>query len=144
MKILVSACLLGQNCKYSGGNNRCEAVLHYCEGHDVIPVCPEQLGGLPTPRIPAEIVDGTVTTKTGENVDAAFRLGAEKALRIALDAGADFAILQPRSPSCGVSRVYDGTFTGTLRPGRGVFAQLLMEHHIPAYNADEPGTFPDL
>ena len=144
MKILVSACLLGQNCKYSGGNNRCEAVLRYCEGHDVIPVCPEQLGGLPTPRVPAEIVDGTVTTKTGENVDAAFRLGAEKALRIALDAGADFAILQPRSPSCGASRVYDGTFTGTLRPGRGVFAQLLMEHHIPACNADEPEIFPDL
>ena len=128
MKVLVSACLLGENCKYSGGNNRNEAVLAFLHGHEVIPVCPEVLGGLPVPRTPAEIINGAVTARDGRSVDAEFRLGAELALRRAKETGVELAILQPRSPSCGVRQIYDGTFSGRKIDGPGVFAQLLLEN----------------
>ena len=130
MKVLVSACLLGENCKYSGGNNRCPALLDWLEreGHEAVPVCPEQLGGLPTPRTPAEITDGVVTARDGRNVDAEFRRGAALALEIARREGAELAVLQPRSPSCGVRQVYDGTFSGQKIDGMGVFARLLSEN----------------
>lgn len=128
MKILVSACLLGENCKYNGKNNYSERVAAYVAGHEVIPVCPEVLGGLPTPRDPSEIVDGVVTNRKGVSVDRQFRDGAEKALRIAEENEIDLAILQSRSPSCGVNQIYDGTFTGHLIPGQGVFAELLLQH----------------
>ena len=127
MKIMVSACLLGENCKYNGGNNLDGELLRRLAGHTVIPVCPEVLGGLPVPRVPAEIVDGVVTNREGVSVDEAFRKGAEEALRIALAEKPDLIILQPRSPSCGVKEVYDGTFSGKLVPGRGVFARLAAE-----------------
>lgn len=127
MKILVSACLLGQNCKYSGGNNYSEELMKLLEGHEVIPVCPEVLGGLPTPRTPSEIVCGTVTAKDGTNVDHEFRLGADFALKIAETNHISLAILQPRSPSCGVGQIYDGTFSGTLKSGNGIFAEKLLE-----------------
>lgn len=129
-KIVVSACLLGHNCKYSGGNNRCEAVLRFTEGREVIAVCPEQLGGLPTPRIPAEIVKGEVRNAAGESVDVAFREGARRAAALLEGEDVEMAILQPRSPSCGAREVYDGTFSRRLIPGQGVFAQLLMEKGI--------------
>ena len=87
MKILVSACLLGENCKYSGGNNYSEKVAAFVQGHEVIPVCPEVLGGLSVPRTPAEIVNGEVVTKDGVSVDAAFRAGAARALAIAKENG---------------------------------------------------------
>ena len=128
MKVLVSACLLGENCKYSGGNNRNETVLAFLKDHEAVPVCPEVLGGLPAPRTPAEIVDGAVIARDGENVDQAFRRGAELALDIARRAGAELAVLQPRSPRCGVRQVYDGTFSGRRVPGMGVFARLLAEN----------------
>ncbi len=128
MKILVSACLLGENCKYNGKNNYSERVAAYVAGHEVIPVCPEVLGGLPTPRDPSEIVAGAVTNCKGVNVDRQFRKGAEEALRIAEENHIDLAILQSRSPSCGVKQIYDGTFTGRLIPGQGVFAELLQQH----------------
>ena len=112
MKILVSACLLGKNCKYNGGNNLNKSVLDFIEGHEVIGVCPEQLGGLSTPRLPAEIVDGVVTNKEGVCVDNEFRKGAQEALTIALENKVDLAILQSRSPSCGVKEIYDGSFSG--------------------------------
>lgn len=128
MKILVSACLLGENCKYNGKNNYSERVAAYVAGHEVIPVCPEVLGGLPTPRDPSEIVDGVVTNRKGVSVDRQFRDGAEKALRIAEENEIDLAILQSRSPSCGVNQIYDGTFTGHLIPGQGVFAELMLQH----------------
>ena len=91
----------------------------YLEGHEVIPVCPEVLGGLPTPRDPSEIVSGEVINCKGVNVDRQFREGAEEALRIAKENGIDLAILQSRSPSCGVKQIYDGNFTGKLIPGQG-------------------------
>lgn len=129
MKVLVSACLLGENCKYSGGNNLCPRLLDWLkkEGHEAVPVCPEQLGGLPTPRTPAEIVNGVVTARDGRNVDREFRRGAALALDVARREGARMAVLQPRSPSCGARQVYDGTFSGRKVPGRGVFAGLLAE-----------------
>ena len=141
MKVLVSACLLGENCKYSGGNNLCSGLLDWLkkEGHEAVPVCPEQLGGLPTPRTPAEIVGGAVTTRDGEDVDQAFRRGAEAALDIARREGAELAVLQPRSPSCGVKQVYDGTFSGRRVSGQGVFARLLAESGFPLL---EPGDLP--
>ena len=127
MRIMVSACLLGENCKYNGGNNLCPELVRLLEGHTVIPVCPEVLGGLPTPRIPAEIVNGKVMNRNGESVDEAFRKGAEKALEIAKKEKPDFIILQSRSPSCGVKEIYDGTFSGRKIPGQGIFAELLTK-----------------
>ena len=128
MKILVSACLAGENCKYNGGNNRNEKVLQLMEDNEVITVCPEQMGGLPTPRVPSEIVDGIVTTKDGRVVDREFRAGAAKCLEIAKREQPGLIILQSRSPSCGVKQRYDGTFSGTLVEGAGVTAQILMEN----------------
>ena len=126
MKIMVSACLLGENCKYNGGNNYTPELVRLLEGHTVIPVCPEVLGGLPTPRIPAEIVNGKVLNRNGESVDEAFRKGAEKALETAKREKPDLIILQSRSPSCGVKEIYDGTFSGRKIPGQGIFAELLQ------------------
>ena len=130
MKILVSACLLGMNCRYDGGNNRNAKVLALMDDNEMIPVCPECLGKLTSPRAPSEIVNGVVTDSEGRNVDAQFRKGAEEALKIALDNNVDYAILQSRSPSCGVKQIYDGTFSRTLIPGKGIFARLLDENGI--------------
>lgn len=139
MKILVSACLLGKNCKYNGGNNLNKSVLDFIEGHEVIGVCPEQLGGLSTPRLPAEIVDGVVTNKEGVCVDNEFRKGAQEALTIALENKVDLAILQSRSPSCGVKEIYDGSFSGKKIKGQGVFAKLLAKHGIKVLDAEDVG-----
>ena len=127
MKIMVSGCLLGENCKYNGGNNYSEKAAEYIKGHEVISVCPECLGGLPTPRIPAEIVDGIVTNREGQVVDEEFRKGAQIALEIARKEQIDVAILQSRSPSCGSKQIYDGTFSGVKVDGQGVFAKMLKE-----------------
>ena len=137
MKILVSACLLGKNCKYNGGNNLNQGVLEFIEGHEVIGVCPEQLGGLSTPRLPAEIVYGVVTNKEGVSVDAEFRNGAQAALAAALEKKVDLAILQSRSPSCGVKEIYDGSFSGKKIKGQGVFAKLLSAHGIKVLDAED-------
>lgn len=128
MKVMISACLAGRNCKYNGGNNRNEKVLKLMEGNEVILVCPEEMGGLPTPRVPSEIRDGLVTAKDGRIVDGEFRAGAAKCLEIAMRERPDLIVLKSRSPSCGVKKRYDGTFTGTLTDGPGVTAQMLMEH----------------
>ena len=137
LKIMVSACLLGENCKYSGGNNRDERVLAFLKGHEVIPVCPEVMGGLPTPRPPAEIVHGEVINREGVSVDDEYRLGAKMALDIAMREKIDLAILQSRSPSCGVKQIYDGTFTGTKIPGQGIFAGQLMAHGFAVLDREE-------
>ena len=137
MKSLVSACLLGENCKYSGGNNYNQAVCDFARGHQMVPVCPEVLGGLPTPRCPAEIVQGVVTNKEGINVDREFRAGAAKALAIAKENGVELAILQSRSPSCGVKEIYDGSFSGKKIKGQGVFAKLLSARGIKVLDAED-------
>jgi uncharacterized protein YbbK (DUF523 family) len=137
MKIMVSACLLGENCKYNGGNNYSETVAKYIEGHEVIPACPEVAGGLPVPRYPCEIVNGVVTNNRGESKDAEFRSGAQRCLEKALKEKVDLVILQSRSPSCGVHQIYDGTFSGTLKPGKGVFAELLAANGIRMMDVSE-------
>ena len=135
MKILVSACLLGRNCKYNGGNNHCPAVIEYVEGYEVIPVCPEVLAGLGTPRIPIEIVSGEVMTKDGRSVDAVLRNAVAQILRENTDA--DCAILKSRSPTCGVKQVYDGTFSGVLRDGAGILAQTLMDAGLRVIDSED-------
>ena len=137
MKIMVSACLAGENCKYNGGNNRNEKVLQLIAENEVILVCPEQLGGLPTPRVPSEIKDGVVTSRDGRIVDSQFRTGAEKCLEIAMREKPELIVLQSRSPSCGIKQRYDGTFTGTLTDGPGVTAKLLMENGFRCVDVED-------
>lgn len=143
MKVVVSACLMGEDCKYNGLDNYNTALVEAIErtGTEVILVCPEMFGGLPCPREPAELVDGVVLDRTGKNVDDAFRRGAQRALDICEQAGGPseiaLCILQDRSPSCGVGRVYDGTFSGTLVSGNGIFAELLLEHGYRVIPASE-------
>ena len=137
MNILVSACLLGENCKYNGGNNFCSKIAELANDHKVIAFCPVVLGGLPVPRHPAEICDGVVTAVDGSEIDREFREGAQKALAIGKENMAELAILQPRSPSCGCRQVYDGTFSKRLIAGNGVFAQLLADNGIKAVDAEE-------
>ena len=137
MKIMVSACLAGENCKYNGGNNRNEKVLRLMAGNEMITVCPEELGGLPTPRLPSEIKNGLVTAKDGRIVDAEFRAGAAKCLELALQELPDLVVLQSRSPSCGVKQRYDGTFSGRLVDQAGVTAQLLMENGFRCLDVED-------
>ncbi len=124
--ILVSACLLGAACKYSGGNNFCPQVSAMVQDHTLVPVCPEQLGGLPTPRPPSERQGNRVVTRDGRDVTDAYLRGAQEALRLATLFGCDTAVLKARSPSCGVRAIYDGSFTGTVISGNGVTAELLQ------------------
>ena len=137
MKIMVSACLLGENCKYDGGNNRNEALLEMLAGQEVIPVCPEVAGGLPVPRVPAEIVNGRVMNREGQDMDDAFRRGAAKVMEIAERERPDLIILQSRSPSCGVNEIYDGTFTGKKVPGHGIFAGMALDADYKVIDAED-------
>ena len=130
MRILVSACLLGLCCRYDGQSKRNDRVLRLAEKHELIPVCPEQLGGLPTPRPPAEIWDGRVINRLGQDVTAQYEKGAAEVLRLYELLQCDCALLKARSPSCGPDTVYDGTFSGTLIPGQGITAKLLSQHQI--------------
>ena len=135
MRIAVSACLLGHNCKYSGGNNRSQKVLDYIDGHEVIPVCPEVSGGMSVPRVPVERKGDKAINRDGEDVTEFFRRGVELEMKKMQDI--DLAILQPRSPSCGCKQIYDGSFTKTLIEGKGMFAQALAEAGIPMMDGDD-------
>lgn len=124
---LLSACLTGQKCKYNGGSNPNKlAQALFIQGR-ALPVCPETLAGLPCPREPVEQKNGRLISKSGVDLTQKFVLGAEKALTIAKASGAKKAILKARSPSCGYGRIYDGTFSGNLREGNGVWTQKLIE-----------------
>ena len=136
MRVAVSSCLLGVCCKYSGGHNRSDELLELLEGHEVIPVCPEVLGGLPVPRPSCEIVNGTVRTQTGESKERPYQEGARRALAIVEERRAELVILQPRSLSCGLTHIYDGTFSGVLIEGSGRFAQALQQRKIPAVDME--------
>ena len=129
-KILVSACLLGTNCKYSGGNNYSEEVMEYLKDYEIIPICPEQLGGLPTPRPASEIIEDKVINNEGTDVTYNYQNGAEEALKIAKLLGIKKALLKAKSPSCGNGKIYDGTFSGTLIDGDGITTKLLKENNI--------------
>lgn len=137
--VLVSACLLGIRCKYNGESNYNERVLNYLEDKIAIPVCPEQLGGLKTPRDGAEKQDGRMLTKNGVDVTLEYQRGAEETLRIAKMYGVKKAILKSRSPSCGVGKIYDGNHRHVLIDGDGVTASLLKEEGIEVINSDEIG-----
>lgn len=136
VRLLVSACLLGMNCRYCGGcceDRRVVALLEECW---LVPVCPEQLGGLPTPRAPNEILNGRVVESDGRDNTEAFERGAQEALRTAKLLGCDFALLKERSPSCGSNMIYDGSFTGRQVHGAGVTARLLAEHGIRVFSEE--------
>ena len=133
MKILVSACLLGENCKYSGGNNKNDKVIALGKKHKLIPICPECFAQLPIPRPPAEIVGTKVFNKLGEDITEHFKDGAEKALYVAEEADCQTAVLKERSPSCGFGKIYDGSFTGKTIRGNGITAQLLYDNGITIY-----------
>lgn len=130
MNVLVSACLMGFRCRYDGGAQRLDCLDALRERHVLVPVCPEVMGGLPTPREPSEIRSGRVVTRDGRDVTEAFARGAREAERIALACGCRCALLKERSPSCGLGRVYDGTFTGTLTRGDGLCARLLSQRGL--------------
>ena len=130
MRVLVSACLLGYNCNLNS------KIVELLKTHEVIPVCPEMFGGLSCPRIPCEKVGDRILDKEGNDCTKQFIKGAEEALNIAKEKQVDFAILQKRSPSCGNSVIYDGTFKGNLIAGNGVFAQKLQSLNIPIMEAE--------
>ena len=137
MKILVSACLLGENCKYNGGSNFSAAAALLAQNHEVIAVCPEVLAGLGIPRTPIEIVDGVLTDREGNCVDDVLRKTVAELVAGLKNQKIDCAILQSRSPTCGVNQVYDGTFTGKLIPGMGVFAKALKDAGIKVIDAED-------
>lgn len=130
MTVLVSACLLGVSCRYDGQSKDHPLAAALLEKHTAIPVCPEILGGLPTPRPPAERREGGVFTREGADVTAAYDRGAREVLRLARLYGCTVAILKERSPSCGAGEIYDGTFSHTLTEGFGATAELLAENGI--------------
>ncbi len=140
MKILVSACLLGENCKYNGGNNYNAAVAEYVRGKEVLTVCPEMMAGMGCPRTPIEIVDGVLMDRDGKNVDAAMRAAVAQAMEWISPEEIECAILQSRSPTCGVNQVYDGTFTGKRIDGSGIFAQALQEAGYRIIDAEDLGS----
>ena len=126
-KVLVSGCLLGENCKYNGGNNYNPRVVEFLKDKEVISICPEIMAGMGCPRNPIEIVDGVLTDCHGKNVDSLIRKSVMEIMERIRDEEIQCAILQSRSPTCGVNQVYDGTFSGKLIPGSGVFAKSLMD-----------------
>ena len=130
MRILVSASLLGLCCRYDGQSKQNEQILALAEKHELIPVCPEQLGGLPTPRPPAEIRNGRVINNLGQDVTAPYKKGAAETLRLYDLMHCECALLKARSPSCGCETIYDGSFSGRLVSGRGITAKLLSERQI--------------
>ena len=136
-KILVSGCLAGFNCRYDGGNNLVPEIRQLVEDGLAVTACPEQLGGLPTPRIPSERMGSKVMSREGADVTDEFKAGAEAALRIALENGCRAAILKSRSPSCGKGCIYNGQFTGELVPGNGVTTDLLLHHGIEVLTEEE-------
>ncbi len=135
--VLVSACLLGTSCRYDGRDNKVVSVVEQGKKVHLIPICPEQMGGLMTPRLPAEIREGRVYAKDGRDVTESFQKGAEEALKLAQLFGCRCAILKARSPSCGNGLIYDGTFSGRKTEGDGITAALLKKNGIRVYTEEE-------
>lgn len=137
MKILVSACLLGTRCRYDGKSAPNAQICALAEQHVLIPVCPEQLGGLPTPRNPAEQQGARVVTQNGQDVTVQFTRGAEQALHLAQLLQCDCALLKAKSPSCGAGQIYDSTFSRTLTAGNGITTQLLAQQGLPVFTEQD-------
>ena len=138
-KVVVSACLLGENCKYNGGNNFSPAVAEFVRGREVIPVCPERLAGLGVPRPPIEIVGDNVLTKEGKSVGEVLQRAIAEILAQLADEQIECAVLKSRSPTCGVKQVYDGSFSGTLVDGMGMLAKALHTAGYTVMDSEEIG-----
>ena len=138
-RLLISRCLLGDPCRYDGKSKPlpAETLEALRERFELIPVCPEVLGGLPTPRTPSERRGARVVMKTGADVTKEYRRGAEAALQAARENRVFAAVLKERSPSCGKGEIYDGTFTGTLTEGNGVTTEILMNAGFTVYGESE-------
>lgn len=137
MRILVSACLLGEKCRYNGSDAFCKEAAALSERYELVPVCPEALGGLKTPRKPSEIRNGRVFTPDNEDVTEAFVRGAQEAVRIALLNGCKKALLKSKSPSCGSKAVYDGSFSSQLTHGMGLTADALKKAGLELFEENE-------
>lgn len=137
MRILVSACLMGVNCRFDGKSNLMPQLEELMAKHDCIPVCAELYGGLPTPRTPAEIQGDKLVTRDGRDVTANFVKGAAEVARMAKLYDCKVAILKENSPSCGSGKVYDGTFSKTLVEGDGLTAKALKELGVTVYGESE-------
>ena len=135
--IIVSACLLGVPCRYDGKSKENKKLMELGNQFNFLPVCPEEYGGLPTPRVPAEIRNGKVINKNGFNVTANYIKGAKEVLKICKLYNCDTAILKSKSPACGKGKIYDGTFSGTLIDGNGITTDLLIKNGIKVYTEDE-------
>lgn len=135
--IVVSACLLGENCKYNGKNNLNEKLVEFLKDKEYMAICPEALSGLGTPRSPVEISNGRIVTKNGRDCTEEFKTGVEKVLSSIDTEKIDYAVLQSRSPCCGVNNIYDGSFSGKLIKGRGVFAKALREKNIKIIDIED-------
>lgn len=133
MKVAVSACLVGKNTKYNGKNNYNEAVMKYLQNKEYVTICPEVIGGLPTPRVPSERKDNKVINKIGEDVTINFFDGAQKEIEKLLKENINIIIVKEKSPSCGYKQIYDGTFTNTLTEGNGVFVDLALQNGFIIY-----------
>ena len=137
MKILVSACLLGKNCKYNGGNNYNAAVAEFVKDKEVLAICPEMMAGMGCPRTPIEIVNGVLMDRDGNNVDVDMRKAVADAMELIRKEEIQCAVLQSRSPTCGVNQVYDGSFSGKLISGSGIFAQALKDAGCQTIDAED-------
>jgi uncharacterized protein YbbK (DUF523 family) len=140
---VISACLLGVNCKYNGGNNYDEKVIEFLEGKDYIAICPEELVGLIAPREPTEIIDGRAIGKDGKDLTELFNKSALKSYEVSIEKAAklnqkiELAILKARSPSCGCGKIYDGTFSGKLIPGNGFTSEYFIKKEIKVITEED-------
>lgn len=137
MSVIVSDCLLGTKCKYNGGDNLNLQVIKFLEGKHVIPVCPEVMGGMSTPRLCAEIQNGKIVDSKGQCVHDKYDAGVQAVMSSIQGQAIECAILMSRSPTCGVKQIYDGTFTGQLIDGQGILAKALMEAGYKVMDASE-------
>ncbi|MDO4502333.1 MAG: DUF523 domain-containing protein [Coriobacteriia bacterium] len=142
MRIAVSACLLGEPCRYDGRSVPCVAAETLAEQFELVPVCPEVMGGMPTPRVPSEVQmaagrPDVVLSAEGQDVTGYFVRGAEEALRVARESGCVAALLKQKSPSCGSALIYDGSFSGTLVSGRGLAARRFAEAGLPVFDESQ-------
>ena len=136
-KILISACLLGTPCRYDGKSKICDKVEELSEKFELIPICPEVMGGLDTPRLPCEIKDGKAIRSDGKDMTRFYQKGANDALALAKKEKCSLAVLKEKSPSCGTHFIYDGTFSKTLIDGKGITAKLLSENGIKVFSEDD-------
>lgn len=137
MKYAISACLMGVNCKYNGGNNACKELIGFMKDKEYVCVCPEVSGGLPIPRASCEIRHGRIWNTEGKDMTYFFVKGAELEMKKMKEQRVTTVVLQSRSPSCGKGEIYDGNFSGVLKKGNGIFAQLCIDNEFKVFDCME-------